>query len=538
MKFEAGRFWLDYYALRLPLGPRSTRPLLKRAEELIAEAPVELKSILTAIEHLPSSTETNPEKVAERRREKDVIRARLEKLCEETPAVREAIARALTELHDITDPASFDRLDALISNQPYRLSSWKVAAEEIKLPRFFDVNTLAAIRMELPEVFDATHKLLFELIGSGAVNGVRIDHIDGLANPREYLRNLQTGASGALGSPAEKLAIYLLVEKILAPGEKLRADWAVHGTTGYEFTNQVTELLVDRTAERALTDVYNRFVERQLGFQELVYRCKRLVMQVSMASEVNVLGHLLNRLSESHRWYRDFTVNALTAAVRETIACFRVYRTYLVPGEPPAEACVRVVSRALGEARRRNPALERTVFEFLRDVLLPPEPNPHPVDEALRQEFVLKFQQCTSPISAKGVEDTLSTSITGSSRSMKWAANPVNLARRWKHFTARMPRAWRNFRIPCWPPPRMTPSAAKTCARGSPCFPRCRRNGGRRCAAGIPEIKSTAARSMANGRPITTRRCCSTRRCSARGRWSRSMSIPVRSTCSGSRITW
>lgn len=404
--FEGGRFWLDYYALRLPLGPRSTRPLLKRASELLATPPIELMSILTAIDHLPSSTETEPDKVTERMREKDVIRTRLARLCEETREVKDAILRALNELQDASDSSSFDRLDALISNQPYRLSSWKVAAEEINYRRFFDVNSLAAIRMELPEVFDATHKLLFELIGSRAVDGVRIDHIDGLADPREYLRALQTGASGALGTPAEKHAIYLLVEKILGPGEKLRQDWAVHGTTGYEFTNQVTEVLVDRNAERALTEAYNRFIGRQLGFHEIVYRSKKLVMQVSMASEVNVLGHLLNRLSESHRWYRDFTVNALTAAVREAIACFRVYRTYLVPGEPPAEACVRVISRALSEARRRNPALERTVFEFLRDVLLPPEPNPHPVDETLRREFVLKFQQCTGPIAAKGVEDT------------------------------------------------------------------------------------------------------------------------------------
>lgn len=406
VRFENGRFWLDYYTLRLPIGPRSTRPLLNRAAELMAEPPIELMSILTAIEHLPSRTETDTAKIVERMREKEVIRARLQRLCEETPKVLDAIKRALNELHDASDPASFDRLDALISNQPYRLSSWKVAAEEINYRRFFDVNSLAAIRMELPEVFDATHKLLFELISSRAVDGVRIDHIDGLANPREYLRNLQTGASGALGVPAEKHAIYLLVEKILGSGEKLRGDWPVHGTTGYEFANQVTELLVDRQAERMITEGYNRFVGRQLGFHELVYRSKKLVMQVSMASEVNVLGHLLNRLSESHRWYRDFTVNALTAAVRETIACFRVYRTYLVPGEPPADACTRIIYRALAEARRRNPALERTVFEFLRDVLLPPDPNPHTLDETLRREFVLKFQQCTGPIAAKGVEDT------------------------------------------------------------------------------------------------------------------------------------
>ena len=404
--FDAGHFWLDYYSLRLPVGPRSVRPLLQRAAGFMVEPPAELMSILTALEHLPTSTETSKEKVTERIREKEVIRTRLARLCEESPEVREALSRALAELHDASDPASFDRLDAVISNQPYRLSSWKVAAEEINYRRFFDVNTLAAIRMELPEVFDATHKLILELIGNGSVNGVRIDHIDGLANPREYLRMLQTAAGGALGSTADKTPIYLLVEKILALGEKMRSDWPVHGTTGYEFTNQVTELLVDRTAERTFTDSYNRFVGRQLAFPEIVYRSKKLVMQVSMASEVNVLGHLLNRLSESHRWYRDFTINSLTAAVRETIACFRVYRTYLIPGEPPSEADARILNRALAEARRRNPALERTVFNFLREVLMPPDPNPHPVDEEIRREFVLKFQQGTSPIAAKGVEDT------------------------------------------------------------------------------------------------------------------------------------
>jgi (1->4)-alpha-D-glucan 1-alpha-D-glucosylmutase len=403
--FAAGRFWLNYHALKLPLGPRSTRPLLKRTAERFPEPPTELMSILTALEHLPASTETMPEKVVERMREKAVISARLARLCEEEPAVHEAIETTLSELHDANDPTSFDRLDTLISDQPYRLSSWKVAAEEINYRRFFDVNTLAAIRMELPEVFDATHRLLLELIANGAVNGVRIDHIDGLAFPRDYLHTLQSRSAAALGSDDDR-PIYLLVEKILGSGEKLRCDWPVHGTTGYEFAKQLTDALIDRTAERPLTDAYNRFVGRQLGFRELIYRSKKLVMQAALASEVNVLGHLLNRLSECNRWYRDFTVNALTAAVREVIACFRVYRTYLVPGEPPTETDQKLINRALAEACRRNPALERTVFDLLRDVLLPPNPNPHPVDEELRRDFVIKFQQCTGPITAKGVEDT------------------------------------------------------------------------------------------------------------------------------------
>jgi (1->4)-alpha-D-glucan 1-alpha-D-glucosylmutase len=165
-------------------------------------------------------------------------------------------------------------------------------------------------------------------------------------------------------------------------------------------------VLVDPDAERSFTDTYLKFLGIRLRFDELVYRSKLLTMHSAMASEVNVLGHMLNRLSESNRWYRDFTLNALTTAVREVIACFPVYRTYLVPGLPADEQDVRIIERALTAARRRNPALERTVFSFLRNVLLPPAEDVHPVDEESRRAFVLKFQQITGPITAKGVEDT------------------------------------------------------------------------------------------------------------------------------------
>jgi (1->4)-alpha-D-glucan 1-alpha-D-glucosylmutase len=406
VSFHEGAFSLEYYSLRLPIAPRSSRPLLQRAYDLMSDPPAELASILTGLEHLPQRTDTAPEKIAERAREKQIIRERLARLCQETPAVSEAVSRALAELHDREDPTSFDRLDALLSDQPYRLSSWRVAAEEINYRRFFDVNTLAAIRMELPEVFEATHRLLLELIEAGAVNGIRIDHIDGLANPLEYLTTLQSSAAKALQRDGDSHATYLLVEKILGPGERLRPDWPIHGTTGYEFATQVGAVLVDSASEQHMTETYLKFIGFGLDLKEIIYRSKRLVMQATMASEVNVLGHMLNRLSESNRWYRDFTINALTTAVREVIACFSVYRTYLVPGNPADEADHRIALRAIAQARRRNPALERTVFEFLRDVLLPPENNAHPVDEELRRAFVLKFQQCTGPIMAKGVEDT------------------------------------------------------------------------------------------------------------------------------------
>ena len=395
--FADGEFRLCHGELTLPLAPRSSGALLRRAVALLESVPAELESILTAIHHLPQRTETAPERIAERMRERTIIRERLVRLCAETPAVEEAIQRAVNELHDPTAGDRFDRLDELISAQSYRLSSWRVAGEEINYRRFFDVNTLAAIRMELPEVFDETHRLLFELIDAGHIAGVRIDHIDGLAYPRDYLTRLRKRGGGGL---------FLVVEKILGPEEKLRADWPVQGTTGYEFANQLAQLLVATPGIAATAAAYDKFLGFRLDYREVVYRSKKLVTQSLMASEVNGLGQLLNRISESHRWYRDFTVNALTAAVREVIACFPVYRTYLDPAQPPDDSDVRVIVRAVHLARRRNPAMERTVFEFLRDVLLPPKDNPHPVDEELRRTFVLKFQQCTGPITAKGVEDT------------------------------------------------------------------------------------------------------------------------------------
>lgn len=395
--YAAGIFTLHYGDLSLPLAPATTLPLLRDAIRHLSPAPPELESIVTALSHLPPPTETAPERLVERERERGIIRERLTRLCADMPDVAEALQKVMDAWNDTTDSARFDRLDALINDQAYRLSSWRVAGEEINYRRFFDVNTLAALRMELPEVFDATHRLLFELLQAGHICGIRIDHIDGLAYPREYLTRLREHGGDGL---------YLLVEKILGSDEKLRQDWPVQGTTGYEFANQTMHVLVDDAGVREISAVYDRFIGMRLNFPEVVYRGKKLVMQTSMASDVNVLGNLLNRISESNRWYRDFTQNALTAALRELVACFPVYRTYIHPAASPDELDVRIIRRALWLARRRNPALERTVFEFLQDVLLPPTNNPHPVDEELRQLFVLKFQQCTGPITAKGVEDT------------------------------------------------------------------------------------------------------------------------------------
>jgi (1->4)-alpha-D-glucan 1-alpha-D-glucosylmutase len=411
LRYADGTFWICYFETRLPVAPRTAKPILDRAMQISRtnippEALIEFESILTALDYLPSRFETSPEKIVERARERQVIKRRLRALCLDAPAVEQAIKTAVEEINEARDEEGYDALDRLITAQCYRLSYWRVAGEEINYRRFFDINNLAAIRMELPEVFDAAHQLIFALIRERLICGLRIDHVDGLYDPRQYLEALQQRAAEILDTTAAERPLYIAVEKILAPGEHLPRNWPVHGTTGYEFANQVNGVLIDRNAEKTFTETYHRFIDKHPRFQDIAYRSKLLVMRSAMSSEVNVLGSMLNRLSETNRWYRDFTLNSLTTAVREVIACFPVYRTYLRPGSPPSDEDRQVIERALSAARRRNPALERTVFEFLREVLLPGPGNQHPVDEEERRAFVMKFQQCSGPITAKGVEDT------------------------------------------------------------------------------------------------------------------------------------
>lgn len=412
LQYKDGIFTLHYWETTLPVDPCSIRPILQRADTMVRgkipeEDQLEFESIITSLEHLPPATSRDRDKIAERAREQMVMKRRLKAIAEKRPELAEALESAVAELQVKGDPRAYEQFDALLQAQNYRLSYWRVAGEEINYRRFFDVNALAAIRMELPEVFDAAHRLVFELIRDHKVHGLRIDHVDGLYDPREYLQKLHTRAAKELAVPISSgCVLYVVVEKILERDEHLRPDWLCHGTTGYEFGNQVLGVLVDHTQQKAFTETYERFTCNREKFEEIVYESKLLVMRTAMASEVNVLGHMLNRLSETNRWYRDFTLNALTTAVREAIACFPVYRTYITPDGTASDIGRKVIDRAISLARRRNPSLERTVFSFLREVLLPSPNSAHPVDEAARTDFVMKFQQCSGPITAKGVEDT------------------------------------------------------------------------------------------------------------------------------------
>ncbi len=261
VRFEAGAFYLTYYEHEWPIAPGTYRHILQIALENLAadkdeEFYAEFQSIITALDYLPRRNETDPARIAERAREKEIIKRRLDRRCSEAAQVLEAIEKAVVQINgQPEDLRSFDALDRLLDDQAYRLAFWRVAAEEINYRRFFDINDLAAIRMELPEVFDATHQLLLELVGQGAVTGLRIDHPDGLYLPKDYFTKLQERCAKTLGRslPEDKRAIYLIVEKILSGQERLPNDWSVHGTTGYDFARRVNSVLCDSSAEDAMT---------------------------------------------------------------------------------------------------------------------------------------------------------------------------------------------------------------------------------------------------------------------------------------------
>lgn len=441
LEFGDGALTLLLYGnRRLPIAPHSWLNVFKyRIDDLEHRLGggdprlQEYQSILSSIAHLPGPTERDPEKVAGRRRERDVIRRRLADLCGASTEIGAFVADNVRIFNGSKgDPASFDQLEHLLDEQAYRLAHWQVASDEINYRRFFDVNELAAICMEQEDVFQATHQLILRLVAAGQITGLRIDHPDGLYDPPEYLRRLQaarqtqldvahqsqratngartgTNRHDAGGAPAGihgELPLYVVVEKILEPGEHLPEDWPVHGTTGYEFLNTLGGLFVDRSQVKAFDRLYTRFIGRPIDFKELLYDCKKLIMQVSMSSEISVLGHQLDRISEQDRRSRDFTMNSLTTAIREIIACFPVYRTYITE-RGVSDRDRRYVELAVARAKRRNPATSASIFDFVRGILLLsfPERLDLAASSALRH-FVGKFQQVTGPVMAKAVEDT------------------------------------------------------------------------------------------------------------------------------------
>jgi (1->4)-alpha-D-glucan 1-alpha-D-glucosylmutase len=435
ISIEDGRPLVHYYEHTMPMAPR-TLPILFDQLNPARPLPERMRELLAQLREIPPH-ETTDETLREKRR---AMLAELLPQLQEQLRSREMepiTKQALADINGIEgDPHSFDRLHLLLDAQPYRLASWRTSAEEINYRRFFDVNDLVGLRMENPAVFAETHCLIRSLIASHKVTGLRIDHCDGMFNPRQYLIRLQllylasqcagpsaqqeTAANGIERSVLDPVRgydwsqsqgpLYTVVEKILEPREYLPPEWPVRGTSGYDFVYLANGIFIQNANEKRFNAIYAQVLGHPADPDEIIYRSKLQVMQTALASEVYVLTNLLSRIAASNRRARDFTDNILETVIRETIASFPVYRTYIDDRGEYSDRDVAFLRNAIARAKRLNPDINISAFDFLRETLLLKSSS----SASARQQkpdpgvlyFALKFQQLTGPVMAKGVEDT------------------------------------------------------------------------------------------------------------------------------------
>lgn len=447
LAFSDGAFHIEYYESRFPISPRTYPDILRyRLDALDAEMAddperlQEYHGITLALLHLPEEIESDPKRIAEERRQIEWIKKRLAKLYHSSEKIRKFIDENIVLYNGSKgNSRSFDLLDSVLNRQAYRLSYWRVAAEEINYRRFFDINDLASISMEREEVFEETHRLIFRFVREGKLDGLRIDHPDGLYDPLGYFQSLQKRCFVLKGmreipegTPEEErkgiekrwaeaadrflaerrrsgvgLPMYIIVEKILSKGERLPERWPVHGTVGYEYGVALNALFIDRANAKRFDEIYSGFTGARSRFSDVVYERKKFIMNTSLASEINVLSHKLNLLSEKDRRSRDFTLYSLRDAIREIIACFPIYRTYISHEERLADHDRKYIEMAVAKAKQRSPATDISIFDYLKRILLLEYPEYFTeADRTEQLNFVRKFQQCTGPVMAKGLEDT------------------------------------------------------------------------------------------------------------------------------------
>lgn len=384
MEREGGRFVVRYHEHAFPAAPKGLPDLLSRAALLSGSD--ELGFLADVYRFLPAPTATDVASVKRRHRDKEIAARQLADLCTGDPAIAEAIDRVLHEVnHDI------EALDSMLSGQNFRLAWWRTAGRELGYRRFFDINTLVGLRTENEQVFRDTHCRIFEWLRDGILDGLRIDHPDGLRDPQRYFRRLHEAFPQA----------WLVAEKILEPGERLRSTWPIAGTTGYDFLNRAGNLFVDPRGEEPLTRFYAEFTGNSTDYHEAVRERKEQVLRATLGSDVNRLTAQFMTVCERHRRYRDFTRHEIHQALRALITSFPVYRTYVRPesGEVHDDDR-RYVEYAVADAKKHRPELPPDLFDFIGYVLL------LQVTGAIESEFVLRFQQFTGPAMAKGVEDT------------------------------------------------------------------------------------------------------------------------------------
>ena len=396
-----GTFSIWYQEHHFPLAPHTYAEVLAAAAGSVSKT---LANLTAAFRKLTPATVPRRARSAMRARAA-ALKSELAQLAASDLELRVVVDRAIQSLRGVKgDPSSFVPLHQLLERQHYRLAYWRAAADEINYRRFLDINELAGVRMEQVEVFETAHRLVLHLFAEGKIDGIRIDHIDGLFNPLQYCKRLQARVTDKLGGNTRP---YVVVEKILAQHESLHRDWSVAGTTGYDALNLINGVFVDGRSERAIDRVYRRFIGRHLDFDTVLYECKKQVMDTALAAELEMLAVELDRISEANWNTRDFTLASLKAAIREVAACFPVYRTYVAERGANVEDR-RDIDWAVALARKRNQSRETTVFDFIHDALTTDiTRNRHRTFKRRAvMGFAMKFQQFTGPIAAKALEDT------------------------------------------------------------------------------------------------------------------------------------
>ncbi|HVA86313.1 MAG TPA: malto-oligosyltrehalose synthase, partial [Candidatus Saccharimonadales bacterium] len=381
---RGGDFRVAFGDRELPMAPESLSPTLGEAAR--RSGSTRLAFLADVLSALPQPTATDRSTVARRHRDKAIVGEELSRIVAEQPKVAEAVDEVISEVN--ADP---DALHEMLERQNYRLARWQMAGSDLGYRRFFDVSTLIGLRMEDERVFEETHALILQLVAQGSVDGLRVDHPDGLRDPGEYLRRLRARVPSA----------WIVVEKILEPGEDLRPSWPVAGTTGYDFLNQVMGLFVDPAGARPLSDLYVSFTGEDREWPDLVRETKHLVLRDILGSDLNRLTALWLAICECDRLHRDYARHELHQTLREVLADVPVYRTYVQADHDRVdEVDVRYVNQAIDLARELRPDLDSDLLGFLRDLLL------LRVGGDLGHEFAMRFQQLTGPVMAKGVEDT------------------------------------------------------------------------------------------------------------------------------------
>ncbi len=381
---ERGRFSIHYLDHKLPAAPASLAGILDRAAVLSgSDRPA---FIADSLRHLSLHAARRFEDIRRQGRNRAVIKDLLIGVVEESQEVCAAVDKAVEEIN-----SSPDLLEALLSDQNFRLAFWRSGERDLGYRRFFDINSLIGIRVEDDKVFEDTHCLVIQWLRQGVLDGVRIDHPDGLRDPEQYLKRLRKAAPEA----------WIVVEKILHPGEPLPSEWPVAGTTGYDFLNLAGGLFIDPSGEGPLTGFYEEFTGEPTDCRAIVREKKHQILHELLASDVSRLTELMVKICERHRRYRDYSRWEINEAVREMAACFPVYRSYMrAPGQEPREEDRRSIEEAVMAAGSYRPELDPELFGFFRSVLLLEHSG------ELELEWAMRFQQLTGPAAAKGVEDT------------------------------------------------------------------------------------------------------------------------------------